>query len=79
MADHPPALDFDVEGLPLDVFELVDSGVEIESLTAGHGMLENGASYGEGNLCCSLCIIIRCGGGGCCCSTNCYAPEELLS
>jgi hypothetical protein len=37
-------LDFDVEGLALDVFELADSGLEVESLTAGHAITENGAS-----------------------------------
>ncbi|TDD12915.1 GE37468 family thiazolyl peptide [Nonomuraea diastatica] len=28
----------------MDVFDLTDSGLTIESLTAGHGMTENGAS-----------------------------------
>ncbi|MCC5579620.1 MULTISPECIES: thiomuracin/GE37468 family thiazolyl RiPP peptide [Microtetraspora] len=43
------ALDFDLENLPMDVFELADSGLTIESLTAGHGLVEGGASG------CALC------------------------
>jgi len=38
------AIDFDVDSLPLDVFELAESGLEVESLTAGHGIPENAAS-----------------------------------
>ncbi|MCA2225179.1 thiomuracin/GE37468 family thiazolyl RiPP peptide [Nonomuraea aurantiaca] len=44
-------LDFDLKNLPMDVFDLADSGLAIESLTAGHGMAENGASV----LCPSVC------------------------
>ena len=35
---------FDLEQLPMDVFELADTGVAADSLTAGHGMTEVGAS-----------------------------------
>jgi hypothetical protein len=52
-------LDFDVESLPMDVFELVDSGLEVESLTAGHGMLENGASSGTSGCCSCCCSTCR--------------------
>ncbi|SEM92213.1 thiomuracin/GE37468 family thiazolyl RiPP peptide [Nonomuraea pusilla] len=37
-------LDFDLANLPMDVFELADSGLGLESLTAGHGLTETGAS-----------------------------------
>jgi hypothetical protein len=35
---------FDLDDLPLDVFELADRGLEVESLTADHGMDGVGAS-----------------------------------
>ncbi|MET9239209.1 thiomuracin/GE37468 family thiazolyl RiPP peptide [Nonomuraea sp. NPDC003709] len=35
----------------MDVFELADDGVAVESLTAGHGMTEAGASCNC--FCCS--------------------------
>ncbi|TDD12916.1 GE37468 family thiazolyl peptide [Nonomuraea diastatica] len=35
----------------MDVFDLADSGLTVESLTAGHGMAENGASW----LCSCVC------------------------
>jgi hypothetical protein len=48
-------LDFDFEDLPLDVFELADRGLTVESLTAGHGLVENGASFPScGSSCSSL-------------------------
>ena len=31
-------LAFDLDGLPLDVFELDDAGLTVESLTDGHGV-----------------------------------------
>ncbi|EYT51399.1 MULTISPECIES: thiomuracin/GE37468 family thiazolyl RiPP peptide [Kocuria] len=34
----------DLVDLPMDVFELEDQGMDITSLTAGHGMTEVGAS-----------------------------------
>ncbi len=37
-------LGFDLNGIPVDVFDLADSGLTVETLTAGHGMIENGAS-----------------------------------
>jgi hypothetical protein len=49
--------EIDVVDLPLDVFELADPGLTIESLTAGHGMPENAASaYTSFCICsCSRC------------------------
>ena len=41
-----------LDDLPMDVFELTDSGMEVESLTAGHGMPEVGASC---NCVCGVC------------------------
>jgi hypothetical protein len=65
-------LDFDIESLPVDVFELTGAGLEVESLTAGHGILENGASSGD-TLCCSACVwlCIRCSGCAACGCTGC--------
>jgi hypothetical protein len=40
--DQRVALDLD--DLPMDVFELVDQGLRVESLTAGHGMIQMAAS-----------------------------------
>lgn len=45
------ALDFDVDSLPLDAFELAGSGLEVESLTAGHGMPETAGSCGYSSPC----------------------------
>ncbi|MEU9114606.1 thiomuracin/GE37468 family thiazolyl RiPP peptide [Streptomyces sp. NPDC048483] len=42
--NKPDTVDYDFDDLPMDVFELTDSGITIESLTAGHGMTETGAS-----------------------------------
>lgn len=53
-------LDFDLENLPIDVFDLVDSGLTVESLTAGHGMPETGASCcccSPVAPCCSCCAV----------------------
>ncbi|BCL12311.1 thiomuracin/GE37468 family thiazolyl RiPP peptide [Micromonospora sagamiensis] len=47
--------EFDVDDLPLSVFELADGGMTVESLTAGHGLVENGASWPScGSSCSSL-------------------------
>jgi len=43
----------DLDDLPMDVFELADHGLVVESLTAGHGMTEMAAS------CCS-CTLCSC-------------------
>jgi Thiopeptide-type bacteriocin precursor len=40
--DQRVALDLD--DLPMDVFELGNQGLEVESLTAGHGITAMGAS-----------------------------------
>lgn len=62
MPDHSPsrALDWDIANLPLEVFDLVGGELEVESLTTGHGMVENGASRQTG-VCCWL---TSCGGCG---------------
>jgi hypothetical protein len=55
---------FDLRELPMDVFQLADRGLTVESLTAGHGMAENEASsssFCSGGGSCS------CGGGSCSC------------
>jgi hypothetical protein len=44
-------LNFDVADLSLDVFELAGSGLEVESLTAGHGMPETAGSCGYSSPC----------------------------
>jgi len=38
------ALSFQLDDLPVDVFEVGGSGLTVESLTGGHGMAETGAS-----------------------------------
>ena len=43
---------FDLDELPMDVFELTENGFTVESLTAGHGMTEVGASC---NCFCYIC------------------------
>lgn len=49
-------LEFDVDSLPVDVIELVDRGLEVESLTAGHGVAEDGATLrNRTSGCCNLC------------------------
>ncbi|CAM3351849.1 GE37468 family thiazolyl peptide [Kibdelosporangium persicum] len=58
-------LDFDLENLPMDVFDIVDSGLTVESLTAGHGMAENGASCSAPGGGCSGCSGTT---WDCCCS-----------
>ena len=51
------SLELDLEELPLDVFELAELGLTLESLTAGHGMPDDAASaYTNFCLCsCSQC------------------------
>jgi Thiopeptide-type bacteriocin precursor len=46
----------DLDDLPIDIFELADSGFEIESLTAGHGMTEVGASCSCSAFCACACF-----------------------
>ncbi|MFI5913335.1 thiomuracin/GE37468 family thiazolyl RiPP peptide [Dactylosporangium sp. NPDC051541] len=47
------ALSFQLDDLPIDVFEVDGSGLTVESLTGGHGMTETGASCPlPGNLVC---------------------------
>jgi len=53
--DQSVALDLD--DLPMDVFELANRGLEVESLTAGHGTTKMATSFGS-------CIC------SCCCTTD---------
>jgi hypothetical protein len=48
------ALRFQLDGLPVDVFEIDGGGLTVESLTGGHGMTETGASC-RGIFCTNLC------------------------
>jgi hypothetical protein len=48
-------LDFDLDDLPVDVFDLDDRGLSVESLTAGHGMAELGASCSSCSPCTCIC------------------------
>jgi hypothetical protein len=48
----------DLDDLPMDVFELTDQGIVVESLTTGHGMTPVDASA------CSMCSVCSC-----CCSS----------
>jgi hypothetical protein len=49
----------DLDDLPMDVFELANQGLVVESLTAGHGTTQMLASFGA--ILCSCCCC--CGGG----------------
>jgi hypothetical protein len=57
---------FDIEDLPLDVFELSERGLLIESLTGGHALPENGASSCAAGMHSSECGCGGTGGGGSC-------------
>ncbi|RUQ10127.1 thiomuracin/GE37468 family thiazolyl RiPP peptide [Curtobacterium sp. HSID17257] len=47
--------DFDLNDLAAEVFDLSDEGLTVESLTAGHGLVETGASFPScGSSCSSL-------------------------
>jgi hypothetical protein len=48
--DEPATLD--LNDLPMDVFELADRGLTVESLTAGHGMTK---FEGRADVCCDVC------------------------
>jgi Thiopeptide-type bacteriocin precursor len=46
----------DLDDLPMDVLQLSDNGIEVESLTAGHGMTEATATSNcFCYICCSCC------------------------
>lgn len=62
MNEHSP--EFAISDLPVDVFELSTAGLEVESLTAGHGMVEHGGS----NACNSM--VLACSCGQCACSSG---------
>lgn len=53
-------LDFDLKGLPMDVFDLADSGLTVQSLTAGHGMPEYGASDMSASASACSCCASSC-------------------
>ncbi|MFB8087469.1 thiomuracin/GE37468 family thiazolyl RiPP peptide [Streptomyces sp. NPDC055992] len=55
-------LEFNLDDIPADVFELADSGLTVESLTSGHGLAENGASAPS---CGSSCSPFPEPAGGC--------------
>ncbi|MFE4668821.1 thiomuracin/GE37468 family thiazolyl RiPP peptide [Streptomyces sp. NPDC056716] len=57
-------LDLDVQDLPMDVFDLSGTGLEIETLTTGHGMQEHAASTGS----------MPCSWNSSCCCGNCADP-----
>jgi hypothetical protein len=61
------SLAFDLDNLTLDVFEISDDGLAVESLTGAHGMTELRAS-----ACC-----IRLCSGSCCCFEEEAAPSGL--
>ncbi|MEV1243857.1 thiomuracin/GE37468 family thiazolyl RiPP peptide [Nonomuraea sp. NPDC050022] len=65
----PPdqTLDFDVHDLPMDVFDLTVSGLEVQTLTLGRGM----------DVVASCCGPTRCivGCGGCSCLDK---PEPIV-
>jgi hypothetical protein len=60
------AMSIDLDDLPMDVFRLADQGLEVKSLTAGHGMTEMGASS---NCFCYICC-------SCCCAEKAQAQEK---
>jgi len=49
---HELDLEQELDALPMDVFEISESGAAVESLTAGHGMTEVGGSC---NCFCYIC------------------------
>lgn len=49
---HEDGPELNLDDLPMDVFELAEGGAAVESLTAGHGMPEVGASC---NCFCYIC------------------------
>jgi hypothetical protein len=54
-------LAYDLDSLAVDVFELVDSGMTVESLTGGHAMTEVAASC-RCSCCCWFDAAISCSG-----------------
>ncbi|MFP8959105.1 thiomuracin/GE37468 family thiazolyl RiPP peptide [Streptomyces nanhaiensis] len=52
--------DLDLDDLPLDVFELTDEGLTVQSLTAGHGMGELDASAAGSPGSCTTCCSCVC-------------------
>jgi hypothetical protein len=58
-------LAYDLDGLAVDVFSLVDSGTAVESLTGAHGMTELAASCPT----CGSWIELFCSGSCASCAT----------
>ena len=56
-------ISFDLDDLPVDVFDVAGAGLTVESLTDGHGMTEVGASL-------PFCFCCDPNGGLCSCSVN---------
>ncbi|WP_297157426.1 thiomuracin/GE37468 family thiazolyl RiPP peptide [Thermogemmatispora sp.] len=60
---HGELAQLELEGLSLDDLEIEDLKLSneggLELLTAGHGMVEIGASSGQ-TACCSCCIVCCC-------------------
>ena len=83
------SLAYDLDSLAVDVFELADSDLQVESLTGGHGMTTMGAScppcFCSESCCCiaaeptgmgaSVCTAHRLCSGSCCCGYEQPGPE----
>jgi hypothetical protein len=52
------SLAYDLDELAIDVFQIAEDGLEVESFVEGHGMTETAAS---------LCSSHPCSGSCCCC------------
>ena len=55
MDREPASLNFQLDDLPVDVFEIDNGGLTLESLTGGHGMTQTGASGPHFSCPCSSC------------------------
>ncbi|MEU0492310.1 thiomuracin/GE37468 family thiazolyl RiPP peptide [Nocardiopsis changdeensis] len=80
MATQRNAARFDIDDLPVDVFDLVADGTVGESLAAGHGMTEYDASraYITCNCYASCTCGGSCGSGGGGCGGGSAAPDRPL-
>lgn len=54
--DKDKRVAFELDDLPMDVFELAERGLTVESLTAGHGMTE-GAGASQSQRTSSACLL----------------------
>lgn len=55
--DKDKRVAFELNDLPMDVFELAERGLTVESLTAGHGMTEVGAGASQNQRTSSACLL----------------------